>query len=248
MNAVEVEQALSDPTEQPFDAAEFPFAFLEAVGNKETTLRRLRSANSNASDLPGSVLQRGDIHIATCQAGSVGETLAALRASPATIRVKVKYLLTTDGQALDAEYLPTGEAIAADHARLSEHLDFLLLLAGISTIQEIKDNPVDVRATGRLNKLHAELLREKPDWADDVRRACTNPFMARLIFCFFAEDTDIFNGEGLFTHTIRQFTEASDANANDVMGEIFRAMNTQPTQRAADRVGTGWGSGAWPTS
>jgi hypothetical protein len=26
-----------------------------------------------------------------------------------------------------------------------------------------------------------------------------NHFMARLIFCFFAEDTDIFNGEGLFT-------------------------------------------------
>ena len=26
-----------------------------------------------------------------------------------------------------------------------------------------------------------------------------NHFMARLIFCFFAEDTDIFNGDGLFT-------------------------------------------------
>ena len=29
-----------------------------------------------------------------------------------------------------------------------------------------------------------------------------NHFMARLIFCFFAESTDIFFGDGLFTATI----------------------------------------------
>ena len=29
-----------------------------------------------------------------------------------------------------------------------------------------------------------------------------NHFMARLIFCFFAEETDIFHGRGLFTETI----------------------------------------------
>ena len=67
---------------------------------------------------------------------------------------------------------------------------------GISTIKEIKDNPIEVRATGRLNKLYVELLRENPEWAKDPRRADMNHFMARLIFCFFAEDTDIFAGEG----------------------------------------------------
>ncbi len=229
MNAVEIEQALSDLAEQPFDAAEFPFAFLAAMGNKDTTLRRLRSGNSNASDLPGGVLQRNHIHLAVCEPGRVGQTLAALRASPATTRAKAKTILATDGQTLEAEYLPTGETIAGDHARLAEHLGFFLPLAGISTIQEIKDNPIDVRATGRLNKLYVELLRENPDWAGDARRADMNHFMARLIFCFFAEDTDIFNGQGLFTRTIGQFTEASGANTHAVMGEIFRAMNT-PTR------------------
>ena len=237
MNAVEIEQALSDLIEQPFDAAQFPFAFLAAFGNKETTLKRLRSGNSNSSDLPGGVLQRGNIHIATCadssEGGSVGATLSALRASPATTKAKAKYLLATDGQTLEAEHLPTGETIACDYAKTAEHLGFFLALAGISTIQEIKDNPIDVRATGRLNKLYVELLRENPDWAGDARRADMNHFMARLIFCFFAEDTDIFNGEGLFTHTIGQFTEASGANTHEVMGEIFRAMNIKPAQRAA---------------
>ena len=43
MNAVEIEEAISALAEQSFDAQEFPFAFLEAFGNKPTTIQRLRS-------------------------------------------------------------------------------------------------------------------------------------------------------------------------------------------------------------
>lgn len=57
MNAVEIEEAISALAEQPFDAAEFPFAFLAAFGNKETTIKRLRTRDGNYSDC-GGVLQR----------------------------------------------------------------------------------------------------------------------------------------------------------------------------------------------
>ncbi|MFM7610974.1 MAG: type IIL restriction-modification enzyme MmeI, partial [Alphaproteobacteria bacterium] len=73
MNAVEIEEAISALAEKPFDRAEFPFAFLEAFGNKETTLKRLRSGASNKSDL-GGVLQTNNIHIATCDPGQVTAT------------------------------------------------------------------------------------------------------------------------------------------------------------------------------
>ncbi len=81
MNAVEIEQAISDLALQPFDAAEFPFAFLAAFGNKDTTLKRLRAGNNNASDVPGGVLQRNNIHIAVCPIGTTGAGLHALRSS-----------------------------------------------------------------------------------------------------------------------------------------------------------------------
>jgi hypothetical protein len=70
MNAVEIEEAISALAELPFDAEEFPFAFLAAFGNKATTLRRLRSGTSNKSDL-GGVLQTNSIHIVVCPDGSV---------------------------------------------------------------------------------------------------------------------------------------------------------------------------------
>ena len=232
MNAVEIEEAISDLALQPFDAAEFPFAFLAAFGNKDTALKRLRTGNNNTSDVPGGVLQRNNVHIAVCEAGTVGETLKALRASPTTTKAKAKFILATDGQTLEAEELAGGETIACAYPDFPNHFGFFLPLAGISTIKEIKDNPVDVRATGRLNKLYVELLRENPDWTKDERRADMNHFMARLVFCFFAEDTDIFNGEGLFTHTIEQMSERNGSNTHELLKVIFRAMNIKVAERA----------------
>ena len=65
MNAIEIEEAVSRLAEEPFDAESFPYAFLEAFGNKATTIQRLRSGNTNQSDIPGAVLQRSNIHIKT---------------------------------------------------------------------------------------------------------------------------------------------------------------------------------------
>ena len=244
MNAVEIESAVSDLAAQPFDAAEFPYAFLAAFGNKETTLKRLRTGNNNASDVPGGVLLRNNIHIAVCDPGAVGESLRTLRDSPATTKAKTKFILATDGQTLEAEELISGETIACDFEDFPNHFGFLLPLAGISTIKEIKDNPIDVRATGRLNKLYVELLRENPDWAREERRSDMNHFMARLVFCFFAEDTDIFNGKGLFTQTVDQMSANDGSNTHQVLSEIFRAMNIKVSERAsADPRLPNWANG-----
>jgi hypothetical protein len=235
MNAVEIEEAISELALQPFDATEFPFAFLAAFGNKDTALKRLRSGNNNTSDVAGGVLQRNNIHIAVCEAGLAGDTLKTLRESSSTAKARAKFILATDGQMLEAEELTNGEIIACTYSDFPDHFGFLLPPAGISTIKEIRDNPIDVRATARLNKLYVELLRENPEWAKDERRADMNHFMARLVFCFFAEDTDIFNGEGLFTRTIEQMSDRDGSNTHEVLQAIFRAMNIKPDRRGASR-------------
>ena len=111
MNAVEIEAAISELALQPFDVEEFPYAFLGAFGNKDTTLKRLRTGNNNASDVRGGVLQRNNIHIAVRDVGTVGETLKVLRESPATAKAKAKFILGTDGQTLEAEELVSGETL-----------------------------------------------------------------------------------------------------------------------------------------
>jgi hypothetical protein len=232
MNAVEIEQAITDLAEQPFDRAEFPYAFLEAFGNKATTLKRLRAGASNKSDL-GGVLQTSNIHILTCDAGRVTQTLAALKASPATARAKAKFILATDGADFEAEDLTSGETIACAFKDFPDHFGFFLPLAGISTVRQISENAFDIRATSRLNRLYLELLKDNPEWGTAERRHDMNHFMARLIFCFFAEDTDIFGGKGKFTDTIAQMSARDSSNTHEVISTLFRAMNTPREDRAA---------------
>ncbi len=225
MNAVEIEEAISKLAEEPFDAGNFPFAFLEAFGNKETTIKRLKSGNSNQSDLPDGVLQRNNIHLKVCAEGEVTATLAALRQSPKTTSQKAKFILATDGKTFEAENLADGETVACAYSDFHDHFGFFLPLAGITTVRQIRENAFDIKATGRLNRLYIELLRENQDWDTDARRQDLNHFMARLIFCFFAEDTDIFNGKGLFTATIDQMSARDSSNTHEVIAELFNAMN-----------------------
>lgn len=231
MNPVEIEEAVSNLAREPFDEAEFPFQFLSAFDNPAPTIKRLRSGSTNQSDVPGGILQRNNIHIATCAPGAVDATLKALRESPKTTSAKAKFILATDGDTFQAEDRNGGGTVACSYAEFPDHFGFFLPLAGITTVKEIQESSFDVKATGRLNRLYVQLLKENPDWATPARQHDMNHFMARLIFCFFAEDTDIFLTESLFSTTVEQMTAGDAASTHLVIGEIFRAMDTEVAER-----------------
>jgi hypothetical protein len=180
MNAVEIEDAIAKLSAEPYDRAQFSFQFLSAFGFKDTTIRKLRA--SSGTDIHGAVLLKPHIHLAVTDAGGTSAAVIALKQNPRTAKAKAKFVLATDGDFIEAEELATGEALACPFKELANHFGFFLPLAGISTVAEIKDNPIDIRATSRLNKLYVELLRENPDWATDAKRPALNQFMARLIF------------------------------------------------------------------
>ena len=232
MNAVEIEEAVSALAEAPFDMDEFPYGFLEAFGNKPATIKRLRSGETNRSDI-GGVLQTNNIHIRTCSPGHVADAFAALRDSSANARAKAKFILASDGHEVQAEDLINGEVIVCDYPDFPDHFGFFLPLAGISTVKQISESAFDIKATGRLNRVYVELLKENPDWGSTARRADMNHFMARLIFCFFAEDTDIFARPGQFTETVKTMSAADSSNTHEVISEIFCAMNTRAEARGS---------------
>jgi hypothetical protein len=235
LNAVEIEEAVSELFEQPFDAVTFPGAFLESFGNKPTVIRRLQSAAS-LSDIEGAVLQRNNIHFKVCPEGQVNSVFNQLKNSPATTKNKAKFILTTDGVTVEAEDLSGDAPLVCDYKDFPNHFGYFLPLAGIETVKQIRDSSFDIRATSRLNRLYIELLKDNPDWGTADNRHDMNHFMARLIFCFFAEDTDIIRGDRLFTTTIEQMSQRDSSNTNQIISEIFRALNTKTTDRASHKL------------
>lgn len=177
MTPLEIEQAVSLLFEQPFEAAEFPYAFLRAFGNKDAVLKRLRSGGTNKSDVAGGVLQSSNIHIAVAAPGQVTRTLAALRDSPSTTKAKAKYIFATDGTDVEAENIATGETVACAYQDFPNRFGFFLGLAGISTTREIRENAFDIRATRRLRQLYVELLKDST--RPSLRRRVRRPARAR---------------------------------------------------------------------
>ena len=235
MNAVEIEESVSELAKCRFDANEFPYQFLAAFGKKNTTIKKLRTGSSNQSDLNG-ILQRNNIHILTCNEGEVDKNLNSLRESEATKKYKVKYILVTDGKSFISEEIGSGEIITCEYKDFANYFGFFLPLAGINTVKTIRENSFDIRATSRLNKLYIELIKNNPDWGKEIKRDDMNHFMTRLIFCFFAEDTEIFGNGVSFTKTIEELSESNSSNTHFVISEIFRAMDIKIINRQISKL------------
>ncbi len=235
MNAVEIEQSVSDLFDKPFEAETFVPEFLEAFGNKATVIKRLQSSAS-LSDIDGAVLQRSNIHLKVCPEGQVHTVFNQLKGSPSTSKNKVKFILATDGVTVEAEDLSGNDPLVCDYKDFPNHFGYFLPLAGIETVKQIRDSSFDIRATSRLNRLYVELLKDNPSWGTAENSHQMNHFMARLIFCFFAEDTDIFKGNRLFTTTVEQMSERDSSNTHEVISEIFRSLNTKTDARSGEKL------------
>jgi hypothetical protein len=71
-------------------------------------------------------------------------------------------VLATDGVDFEGRRR-LGRTIACPYGEFAQYFGFFPPLAGISTGRQITDNPIDIKATGRLNKLYVELLKENAD-------------------------------------------------------------------------------------
>ena len=217
MNAIEIEEAFQSWLSSLSIPSSFPMRFW-----KPSATRIRPSTGSGGEHQSDRVAGRSfSATTSTSRFAVKGKCCDAveLKSCPATARQKAKFILATDGEKFEAEDLSNGETVACAYADFPDHFGFFLPLAGITTVKQIRESSFDIRATSRLNRLYVELLKENPEWGTAERRQDMNHFMARLIFCFFAEDTDIFNGKRLFTATIEQMSARDSSNTHEVMAD-----------------------------
>ncbi|MEM1374406.1 MAG: DNA methyltransferase [Pseudomonadota bacterium] len=230
MNPTEIADALEEIATRPFDPVEFPFAFAAATGSPQATVSKLRSGTINKSKVPGAVLMNRKFYAVVTDPGGVDQGLAMIRSDKKTATHKPAILLATDGMDLSAENPLTGEALHIKLTDLHREFGFFLPAAGMSRYKAADENPVDIKATGRLAKLYDALLKDNPDWKTEGRRHDLNQLMTRLVFCMFAEDVGIFE-DNLFSRLI--FTHAGDdgEEAQLCLTQAFAAMNLPKGER-----------------
>lgn len=238
MNAVEIEEAVTELTQQPYEPVAFITGFMAAYGASATTITRLKGGDGNTSDLLNGILWKKWVHFQPAAEGQAASVLDAIEASRKTAQGKVRYAITTDGTEFAARDLKTGEALFCPLPDLENHFGFFLPIAGIDRYEVADENPVDIKATGRLAKLYDALIASNPDWATDARRHDMNQFMTRVIFCLFAEDTGIFR-DNIFSETLATRCSANPENIAATLETMFEVMNLN------DKDGSRDGQPAW---
>lgn len=232
MNPTEIANSLDTIAMAPFDAAEFGYSFAEATDNAQATIARLRLGTINKSDLPGGVLLNRKFHYVPSESGATAEMMETVRASRKTISSKPAILLVTDGETIAAEHPASGEVLHCQFTELGTHFAFFLPAAGKERYKAAEENPVDIKAAGKLAKLYDALMRTNPDWSTLERRHDMNLFMTRLIFCLFSEDVGIFT-EGQFSHAVFTYGGNKGEHARDTIVAAFQAMNLPKGSRGA---------------
>lgn len=204
------------------DHSEFIYDFLSVYDRiSKATITKLRKGNNNLSKVPGEVHLKNKLYFKEVS-GQVLQGYSDLDEKIQLLKSKPRYVIVTDYDQLLAKDEKTGDTLDIKFRELPRYFDFFLAWNGIEKADFEKENPADLKAAERFAKLFDELASNN----EDANRHGLNLFLIRLLFCLFAEDTNIFAPD-LFTNFLKQMTATDGSDMNERISELFAYLDKQ---------------------
>ncbi|WP_396191861.1 class I SAM-dependent DNA methyltransferase [Flavobacterium sp.] len=225
MNIAQVENNLQNLIKN-FSKDTFIFDLLLAYGLPKASITRLQNGNLNLSKIQGVVswkkkvlfkpIENDDLHVAITKCKE--ET-----------KQEQRFIIVTDFKTLLAVDTKTNDTLDIELEVLPNHFDFFLPWAGMEKATHKNENPADVKAAEKMAKLFDEIKKDNPDNSPEFIHGL-NVFLSRLLFCFFAEDTNIFK-KGQFTNAISSHTQTDGSDLSNYLDKLFDVLNTHDRNR-----------------
>jgi hypothetical protein len=203
----------------------FLYDLLLAYGHPKASIKRLQIGGLNLSKEEGEVLWKKNVFFKSVKSEDLGTLLETLKTDSRIVRHEPRFILLTNFTTLLAFDRKTIETLEIPIEEIVRHFDFFLPWAGMEKAQHQNENPADVRAAEKMAKLYDELKKDNPTKTPEQVHAL-NVFLSRLLFCFFAEDTRIFE-PSQFTNAISSHTQIDGSDLHTYLDKLFEVMNTQ---------------------
>ncbi len=220
----EIEDRLSSLKQESVSAEEIGYRILSAFGKGDSEIRRYKEGKGIISTFKG-LLIKGLL----CYRGTTTLRLASeleeMKQDARVLKAAPKIIAVSDGKTVRAFDLRLQETFEQQVSRLYCDFEFFYPLAGVERIEYVHESPADIKAAEKLAKLHDE-IRAYNEFTSDSDLHDLNTFIARLLFCYFAEDTGIF-ADNVFSGAIRRFTKDA-LNLKETLEQIFRFMGGKP--------------------
>ena len=211
-----------------FSEDDFIFDFLLAYGEPKATITRLKKGDLNQLESKGELIQRKKLFFKVVTE-QLHATIDTLKDDLFTQKNKPRFIIVTDYETLLAYDTKTTDTLDIQLNELTKHYDFFLPLAGMEKSAHIDENPANVRASNKLAKLYDEILKINPTSTHEEVHAL-NVFLTRLLFCYFAEDSKIFE-DNIFTNSISNHTQADGSDMDSYLERLFDLFNTDEKNR-----------------
>lgn len=209
------------------DQSEFIFSFLDAYGFPKSTITRLRKEGDSRN-----VAENGDIGLrkqlyfrALAEGEDLSAQLDALSESSVVARNDIRFVLVTDFKNLLAVDLKAEERLDIEIHELDKHYGFFLPLAGYEKAVMYSEHPADLKASEKMGRLF-DLIRERNELTNSEDIHALNVFLTRLLFCFYAEDTGIFE-EGQLTYALQSYTKEDGSDLDQFFTDLFSVLNLE---------------------
>lgn len=227
MNIAQIEENLQKIVNS-FKKESFIYDLLLAYGKTNVTIKRLQGS-LNLSKVEGEILWKKNLFYKIESKQNIHVLLEEIKADPKAKKNSPRFLILTDFKTLVAFDTKTTDSLDIPILEIPKHFDFFLPLAGMEKAQHQNENPADVKAAEKMAKLYDEIKKDNPTKTEtEVHNL--NVFLSRLLFCFFAEDTGIFE-KGQFTIGIGSHTQQDGSDLNTYLDNLFKVMNTEHSTR-----------------
>lgn len=208
----DIEASLEAFKTSDISANEVGFSILKAFGKSDVDLRRYSEGKGVLKTYNG-LLIKGLFGFKAVATTAKTEALEDMKHNPQIIKAAPKIIAVSDGATILAYDMRERESYENPLNRLYCDFAFFYPLCGVERFVSVDESPADVKTAEKLAKLHDE-LRAYNDFSSKSELHDLNIFIARLLFCFFAEDTGIFE-ENLFTGSIVRYTKEDGSDLAD---------------------------------
>lgn len=213
---------------------EFIYQLMAAYGHRKTTIGRIKSGERNLAGVSGEVRAKRHIYFKHSQASNVLSDIDSMKKQPSVAREKIRFVIATDFNQIVAIDTRTNDSLDIEFNDLGKHFDFFLPWAGMEKAVYQGENPADVKAAEKMAKLFD--LIKADNFNDDNKHDKQalhklNVFLTRLLFCFFAEDTGIFE-QNQFSGELESHTKVDGSDVANYLNRLFEVLNTPKDKRA----------------
>lgn len=203
----------------------FIYDLLTAYGKPKASVTRLQAGEYNISKDKDYVLWKSNVYFIHTGNHPPAQILEQMKQADPVKKHKPRFIIATNFDKFYAYDTKTEESLDITFVELSSKFDFFLPWAGMEKSKQTQDSLADVKAAEKMAKLYDLILDQNPVQTEEERHSL-NVFLSRLLFCYFAEDTTIFEAK-LFSKSIESHTSADGSDLAEYLQGLFKVLDEE---------------------